>query len=388
MCKQVMVTAPIVVFVYDWIFFSNSAREAFSKRWGLYLGMTLTWIPLAAFVIAAPQIDTAGFGVAALRPRAYFRSEFEVVCYYIRLALWPNSLSLDYFWPVANSVSRVLPYGLLLTVLVAATLWALLKRKPVAFLGVWFFGILAVTSSFMPIADLACDHRMYLPLASVIVFVVLGVQELIDRVLAQPSVVSGAAPPKTGFASVALAGGVIAVAVFATIGRNVDYQFPIAMWMDVIKKSPDNPRAHGSLGMHLIEAGRLDEAVAELNTAIALRPGYIGAEADLGRALVLAGHEDAALPHLLYVLRSNPNHSAANLYLGRVLMQQGRLQEAVSCLNRAVTIEPTYAEAHYFLAVALSKEGREPEAQAEYATTARLWPGLVEQLSSAQEANP
>ncbi|HEY6331221.1 MAG TPA: tetratricopeptide repeat protein, partial [Blastocatellia bacterium] len=130
-------------------------------------------------------------------------------------------------------------------------------------------------------------------------------------------------------------------------------------------------------------------AVAELNTALALQPGYIGAEADLGRALVLQGQDEAALPHLLFVLRKMPNHSAANLYVGRVLMQQGHIQEAVDYINRAVAVEPTYAEAHYFLAVALSKEGKGQEAQAEYAITTQLWPGLVEQLNSArQAANP
>jgi len=387
LCKQVMVTAPIVVFLYDVVLLSTSAGKAISRRWRFYSALALAWIPLAAFAIAAPHNETAGFGVSAIGPLSYLRSELEVVCYYIRLSFWPNSLCLDYSWPVGVTLWHVLPYGFLLVILVIATVWALLKRAPIAFIGIWFFGILSVTSTFMPFTDLAFDHRMYLPLAAISALVILGGYRLLDGLANLPSI-SEPLKQAARVAFVTLTAGVVASLVFATLRRNVDYQFPIAMWSDVIKQSPNNPRAHGSLGMHLIEAGRLEEAIAELNEAIELKPGYVGAEAYLGRALVLQGRDEEAVPHLLFVLRNNPNHSAAHLYLGRVLLTRGQLPEATDHLRRAVALEPTYAEAHYFLGLALSKEGRPSEAQTEYAITDQLWPGLVEQLTSGQSNSP
>ena len=42
-CKQVMVTAPLIVLLYDRCFIAGSFREALRRRWGLYLGLAATW---------------------------------------------------------------------------------------------------------------------------------------------------------------------------------------------------------------------------------------------------------------------------------------------------------------------------------------------------------
>ncbi|MGB2987435.1 MAG: glycosyltransferase family 39 protein, partial [Phycisphaerae bacterium] len=46
--KAVMVTAPLVVLLYDRVFLSPSFSEAFRKRWGLYSGLAANWGILAA----------------------------------------------------------------------------------------------------------------------------------------------------------------------------------------------------------------------------------------------------------------------------------------------------------------------------------------------------
>jgi len=379
LCKQVMVTAPIVAMAYDYLFLSGSLRRALSVRSRLYLGLASTWLLLGAVVMVSPRATTAGFGVATITPWRYFTSELSVICYYLRLAIWPNSLCLDYFWPTATSPGQILPYATVLAALGAATIWALLKRKPVAFIGVWFFLILSVTSSFMPIVDLAFDHRMYLPLAAVIALVVIGGVAVAERLgNLQLFVASLGARP----AALVAATVVIGSLTFATLRRNVDYRYAIAMWQDVIRKSPNNPRAYGSLGMHLTDVGRLDEAISQFEEALKLKPGYLGAEAGLGRALVLKEQPDSATPHLLSALDIDPDHPSANCYLGRALMAGGQVDPAIHYLERAVEVEPTYAEAHYFLAEALSKDGKTAEAVKQYEITSQLSPGLVEQLNS------
>ncbi|HWP44326.1 MAG TPA: glycosyltransferase family 39 protein, partial [Blastocatellia bacterium] len=164
--KQVMITAPVVVLLYDRMFLSGSFKEALRRRWPLYAGLAATWGLLAATLLAMPPSETAGFGVKTITPWAYFVSQFSVIVHYLRLSLWPDALCLDYAWPEAKSAGEVIPYAVALLVLGGATLWALWRRKPAGFLGAWFFLILSVTSSFVPLSDLAFEHRMYLPLAA------------------------------------------------------------------------------------------------------------------------------------------------------------------------------------------------------------------------------
>ena len=62
----------------------------------------------------------------------------------------------------------------MIVLLLAGTIWALARKPWLGYLGVWFFVILAPTSSIVPIKDLAFEHRMYLPLAAVVVLAVFS----------------------------------------------------------------------------------------------------------------------------------------------------------------------------------------------------------------------
>ena len=113
----------------------------------------------------------------------------------------------------------------------------------------------------MPIRDLAFEHRMYLPLAALIVPATVAAYLLIERLARRP--------PETD-APLGRAGGVIAialvVAVAGTFGaltflRNRDYRSAIAIWKDTTDKRKDNARAWTSLGDAYLNAGDCDEAI-------------------------------------------------------------------------------------------------------------------------------
>jgi len=73
------------------------------------------------------------------------------------------------------------PQGLLIVCLVAISLWGTVRRYWWGFLGLWFFVILAPTSSFLPLAtEVGAERRLYLPLIAVVLFVVLTVKRLLN----------------------------------------------------------------------------------------------------------------------------------------------------------------------------------------------------------------
>src|ERR1700680_507390 len=60
-CKESMVTAPIMVVLYDRAFVFGSLREAVRRRGRFYAVLATTWLILAALVSSGPRMFSAGF---------------------------------------------------------------------------------------------------------------------------------------------------------------------------------------------------------------------------------------------------------------------------------------------------------------------------------------
>ncbi|MFQ5494822.1 MAG: hypothetical protein ACE5EX_05535, partial [Phycisphaerae bacterium] len=176
--KAVMITAPLVTLLYDRQFLAGSLSAALRKRWGLYLALFGTW-GIQWFVGITPRALNpsiagahVGLSYPGTTPLQYALTQLGVLTTYLKLAVWPRPLCLDYTWPVARTIGAVAPFALLILPLATVTAWALWKRTVAGFLGACFFLFLAPTSSVVPIKDALFEHRMYLPLASLTVLAV------------------------------------------------------------------------------------------------------------------------------------------------------------------------------------------------------------------------
>jgi hypothetical protein len=182
-CKEVAISAPLAVLLYDRAFLAGTFREAWRRRWPLYGGLLGAWLAFAVVFLCSGNRETwAGYGL----PTAwweYAQSQFGVIVYYLRLSLWPHPLVLDYGWPVARTLGAILPAALVVAVLLAATVYGLVRWPKWGFLGACFFMILAPTSTILPLNCLSCEYRMYLPLAALVAAVVLGGYFWCDRLL-------------------------------------------------------------------------------------------------------------------------------------------------------------------------------------------------------------
>ncbi|MBU0718404.1 MAG: tetratricopeptide repeat protein, partial [Planctomycetes bacterium] len=146
------------------------------------------------------------------------------------------------------------------------------------FLGAWFFVILAPTSSIIPIKDLAFEHRMYLPLAAVVIVTLVLLDGLLRRF-------SEASPGRSGqmrFVRVALVVVVVGALGGRTLERNTDYRSRVSMWQDVVAQRPTNARAYCNLGVALTEEGRDNEAVVACRKAVELDPTFVSGHFRLG----------------------------------------------------------------------------------------------------------
>jgi len=367
--KQVMVSAPILMWLYDRVFISRTFSETFRRRWWLYAGLAATWLVLGAALVASRAMEHASM-VAGLNPWSYAVTQSEVIVHYLRLSVWPHPLVLDYTWRLPETLSSTLHWVGIVAALVGGTGVALWRLPWVGFWGAWFFLILAPTSSILPIADLAFEHRMYLSLAAVVVLVVIGVHEALGHALRRLKAPSGL---RRGLEA-GLMVMVVAVLGFTTVRRNADYRSDLAIWADTVAKRPDNPRAHNNLGIAMSKQARTGEALTHFAEAVRLKPNYADAQMNLAFALVTQGRNKEAIAHYSAAIRLTPESSRAHHNLGVALYREGLTAQAIAEYSEALRLKPDLPEAHHNLGLALAKQDRIDEAIAQFGEAVRLKP--------------
>ena len=375
-CKEVMIVAPIVVVVYALIFAGRSPGQVLRRHVWFFVLLGVVAVLLAAHSLAvAGASKSAGWGnVPGVSWYGYAATQFGVILRYLRLSFWPTGLCLDYGWPMAKTFTQIVPPALVVVALLVATGVGLWRRPELGFLGVWFFLILAPTSSIMPIKDLIFEHRMYLSLAAVVVAVVCGVYRLgglVGRRLGLPGRALAAAGALAAIAAVAGLG-------VLTVRRNAVFQAESSVWRDVIAKRPDNARAHSNLGKALFFEGKIGQAIPEYRRAIELDDKYADPWYNLGVSYSRLGNPQAAIDCYKRAIKLNPKFVPAYNNLGTVLAKLGKNAEAVRYYAKALKIEPRYAMAHSNMGVALAKLNRLDEAAKSFRKAVEAEPEYAE----------
>ncbi len=359
--KEVMVSAPLLVLLYDRTFVSGTFRAAWRQRRGLYLGLFASWLFLAALIASTggTRDGSAGFG-QGMTSLTYALTQAKAIALYLRLSLWPDALVFDY-GRATVPVLAALPYVALIVALVASTLLALRRPSALGFAGIWFFALLAPSSSLVPVVtETMAEHRMYLPLAAVTACLVLGAFARFGRITLP------------FFAAAAVAFGI------GTHRRNDTYRDHVTLWTDTVAKAPANPRAHHHLGSALTAAGREAEALPHYEIAAQLDPHDAKAHFNLATALARAGRGELALQHFETALRLAPNHADAHNNYGDLLLRLGRRDDAVHHFRATLRLDPGFAPAHNNLGIALGSAGRLDEAVAHFHAALRDKPDYPE----------
>jgi tetratricopeptide (TPR) repeat protein len=354
--KEVMVTAPLLVFLYDRTFVGGTFRAAWAERRRFHAALAVTWGVLGALLL-----NGTGRGGTAVAGDAsswhYLLTQADALVRYLRLSLLPTGQVFDYGTRLVTNVGAVWWQGLVVLALLGATAWALVRRPALGFLGALFFAVLAPSSSFLPVlSQVMAEHRMYLPLVSVVVVVLAALQHWLGR---------------NGLIAAALAVPVLAV---ATLQRNLVYRDAIGLWRDTIRNHPGSDRAHNNLGALLREQGDLAGAAAEFQEALRLRPDYLRALSNLGLVLLQQGDTAGGLARIAELLRLRPDDFDAWVNYARLLEKLGRSAEAVPAWERAVQLHPAAADLRNSLGSLLLRLDRGPEAVRQFAEAVRLQP--------------
>ncbi len=410
--KGIVVTLPAAWLVLA-AMVPSPERRAELLPWRRRLLAVLPFAALAAVFAgralrASAGTTDAGFSVPGLPPWTYFLTQLRAIMVYLRLLFWPAGQNLDWDFRISRSVAEpaVVFSGLYLLALAAgAVALAVAARRwraesaaaaRVAGFGVlWFFLVLSVTSSFVPLSDVLVEHRLYLAGWGVFAAVAVGLERALDRV-----------PPRWIPAAAAAGVAVAWVAPAAALHeRNAVWETRRSLWSDAVSKSPLKARDHMSLAYAALHEGKLEESVRVNLVALQLCGDDAVLEVqirrNLGAAYVLLGLLDEAEATFRRALAKDPhaadilNNLAVTLYqkreldeaevvarraiaaspvrgegwntLGEVKLLRGEVEEALRLFERSIQLDPDVPVRHFNRGAAIGMLGRRDEACAIWA---------------------
>jgi Flp pilus assembly protein TadD len=249
------------------------------------------------------------------------------------------------------------------------------------------------------------DHFQYLAMPGVLILIIGAIAQVANRVR-----IPSAA--RFGLGSAVLIG-----LAAMTWRRTIVFEDRVTLWADTVAKNPRGVIVRNNYASALIDAGRIDDAEAQVATALQLRPdlsqgwynrgriqlarrdyaGALGAfrraaagdpgndeiQYQLGVAAAGAGADAVAESAWRRAMALNPRNPVPRLGLANHLNVRaaiegsaGNLDAAEALVREALRVEPSLAEAHNNLGSLLKRRGDLAGAAAAYREALKLNPNL------------
>ena len=375
MSKPMLVSLPLIMLLLDlwplkrttFALCTNSLRQLFIEK--------IPFVVLAAAsCVATLMVQGRGGAVRSLETLSLFDrlANAAIACVlYLGKIFWPAKLAAFYPMPADYSLLNVTGA---VVVLIGVSVWVLFSatRAPHRLVGwFWFLIMLAPVIGVVHVGmQQMADRYTYLPLIGFSILVTWEGTMLMSR--------SPAGKP------IAIAAAILVVVACAAKTRNqvLVWRNSETLFRHALAVTEKNYLAHNNLGYHFFTQGKINEAIAEYQAAIAVNPGYTDAHSNLGRTLASQGRYPEAVGHLEAVLRVLPNDVIAHNNLGNTLAILGRHEEAIEHFRAALAVKPDHTAAHNNWALSALELGRAGEAIEHFRSALQLKPDFVEAMSN------
>jgi len=231
-----------------------------------------------------------------------------------------KELNIVIFPPQVNIVNPDYPLILSWIFLIMVIVFLLKiakKNKGVFFSGAWFLVALLPVSNLFSINALIAEHWLYLPSVGFFILLSLGLLKL-----SQVSIFCK-------YIFLFLFCSLILGYFYLTHERNKDWRNEVVFYKNILEYTPKNQgmRIHYNLGCAYLDAGQIDEAIKEYETAISIKPrDNLLAYFNLARAYLIKNDFDRAKYLLGIAVRTTPK----NINDDRVIKQAQSLLEKIN----------------------------------------------------------
>jgi Flp pilus assembly protein TadD len=286
---------------------------------------------------------------------------------YAAKTLWPVNLTVFYPYPHVQSGWRMIACLLFLGAVSLAVLREARRRPYLAVGWFWYLGTLVPVIGLVQTGEQSmADRYTYIPLIGLFIMAAWAGRELAER---RPDL----RVPIRAAAACSILACMIAARAQAGYWRG-DKE----LWTHALAVTRGNYVAESGLGTILLSEGKLEQAIAHYEKAVAYEPLFAQNYNTLGVTLMRFGHVREALPYLLKAVTLRPGFAEARSNLGLALASLGEIDQAVAQYKEAMRLEPDYPEVQGNLAIALARKGRLDEALGLFHEALRLNPDFAD----------
>jgi tetratricopeptide (TPR) repeat protein len=362
LCKEPALTFPLILVAYDYSFSKEASRPLdYLKRYAPYLGAVAVYLILRVIALG---------GLAPVRRHGelsayeFLINVFPLFRQYLGKLLLPTHLNAYHvFLPISSILEPNGLFSLAIAMVFVGTFLLALKKSRPAFFALSLVLVPLLPALYIPGAgeNTFAERYLYLPSFGFVLLVALLAGQVVLR---KPR---WSVPVATALALVTV------LYSLGTVQRNGVWKDDESLWSDVVQQSPNSAVPHYNLASALNARGRIDEAIAEYQTAIRIQPAVI-AYTSLGAAYQAKGLINEAIEQYRLALRLQPGDADAHTYLAIAYAESGDLNNAIEHFRIAVQLQPDSAIAQYGLGRAYLDKGQLEEAIPYLESAVRLNP--------------
>lgn len=301
----------------------------------------------------------------------YAASQPYIIIHYVTQFFVPMGLTADTDIPMVTSLSDDrLYFGIAFLVgLVVLIFKASEKRewRPAAFGLAWFILMLLPTSSFIALAEVTNDHRIFLPYIGLILAMVTWLMNVSEVKWSKRPALKNSL---FVFLFLAFAGY-----AYGTHQRNNVWHKDETLWEDVTQKSPNNGRGWMNYGLTLMAKDSLAAAQYAYDQALTKTPRYYILHVNYGILQQRLGRPDQAEVYFKNALAFGANYVEPYYYYARFLESQYRLEEAEIYCGKALEIFPGHLYSLYLMMDVYKLRAKWSELQALAQKGLGMYPG-------------
>lgn len=283
----------------------------------------------------------------------YAATQPYIILHYVVQFFFPLGLTADTDIPLVTAWSddRIYIGFAFLAGLIGLAVYTSAKEnwRVFAFGIVWFLLMLLPTSSFIALAEVTNDHRVFLPYIGLIISMVTLIGNLYNRIWANQAAL------RNGLLLVVLMA--MAAYGYGTHQRNKVWKTDELLWKDVTEKSPNNGRGWMNYGLTLMSRGDYAGAAYAYEQAITKTPYYHVLHINMGILNGAQGKPEEAESYFKKALAYGAKYVEPYYYYARFLFSQGRVDEAIDhCAKGLAIFEGHVYSRHLMMDIYRSKK--------------------------------
>lgn len=331
--KEIAVTLPCVIFLYEWFFLQDLSWNWLKKRFPWIVALLVFLYCAAYFYIDGNPFEMV-LNSCNNRPFSSFErvlTECRVVIHYIGLLVYPHPdrLVFDYNFPLSTSlfspISTIFSLFSLVFIFVVAVCIAKRERF-IAFCILWFFVNLILESSIICL-EIIFEHRTYLPS----MFLLAIFPALLHRIGLHQKILIG------------ILLSLIFGCGYWTFERNITWQNPIRFWQDTVTKQPLKARGYNNLGVALCAINKFQEASVNFTQALTLLPDFPEAYSNLGMVQYRQNSFSEAEKNFKHAITLRSSYIEARLNLASLYKDMGKNTDALALYREVYSQIPEYS---------------------------------------------